>query len=196
MGSGETISQEQLNEAVVETQTELAKIGLWNEGGRLLECQVIWCALPQITMPKALGFFIHETSLWVPSFLGYAAGHMYIPRWVLLSNGGTYSLRDILRHEYGHAVAHYYPAMIQRSKRFSETFNGRYFGGHTFEFDARDCVSTYAMTSPMEDFAETFMLYVKHKGKKPAKFKSEATTRKWQFVADLVARIAAGSAKW
>ena len=162
MGSGETISQEQLNEAVVETQTELAKIGLWNEGGRLLECQVIWCALPQITMPKALGFFIHETSLWVPSFLGYAAGHMYIPRWVLLSNGGTCSLRDILRHEYGHAVAHYYPAMIQRSKRFSETF----------------------------------MLYVKHKGKKPAKFKSEAITRKWQFVADLVARIAAGAAKW
>jgi len=196
MRHGETISQEQLNAAVADTQAELARIGLWNEGGRLLECQVVWCALPQITMPKAMGFFIHETSLWTPAFLGYAAGHMYIPRWVLWAYDGIFSLRDVIRHEYGHAVAHYYPAMIQRSKRFSETFNGRYFGGHTYAFDARDCVSTYAMTSPMEDFAETFMLYVKHKGRMPAKFKSEAIARKWQFVADLTERIAAGSAKW
>ena len=196
MRYGEGVTQKQLESAVADTQAELIELGLWGEKSRLHACQVFWCRLPQVTLPKALGFFLPSTSLSFPAFLGYAPGHIYIPKWVLSRYEGTHSLRDVIRHEYGHAVAHYYPAMIQRSKRFSETFNGRYFGGHTFEFDPEDCVSTYAMTSPMEDFAETFMLYVKHKGKKPAKFKSEAITRKWQFVADLVARIAAGSAKW
>lgn len=196
MKYGEGVTQKQLESAVAHTQAELGELGLWSEKSRLHACQVFWCRLPQLNLRDALGFFVSETSRYFPAFLGYAPGHIYIPRWVLWPYQGTHSLRDVIRHEYGHAVAHYYPAMIQRSKRFSETFNGRYSEGHTFEFDARDCVSPYAMTSPMEDFAETFMLYVKHKGKKPAKFKSEAISLKWQFVTDLVARIAAGAAKW
>lgn len=42
-----------------------------------------------------------------------------------------------------------------------------------------------------EDFAETFMLFVKHKGKIPAKYaKKPAILKKWKAVAEIVKRVA------
>lgn len=43
-----------------------------------------------------------------------------------------------------------------------------------------------------EDFAETFMLYMKHKGKMPAQFRGKrAIEKKWRAVARIVREIAA-----
>ena len=43
-----------------------------------------------------------------------------------------------------------------------------------------------------EDFAETFMLFVKHKGKIPARFAKRTVIRKkWKAVAEIVRRVAA-----
>ena len=43
-----------------------------------------------------------------------------------------------------------------------------------------------------EDFAETFMLFVKHKGKIPARFAKRTVIRKkWKAVAEIVKRVAA-----
>ena len=55
-----------------------------------------------------------------------------------------------------------------------------------------DYVSEYATSATQEDFAETFMLFVKHKGKIPARFaKKPAIRKKWKSVAEIVKRVAA-----
>jgi hypothetical protein len=53
------------------------------------------------------------------------------------------------------------------------------------EYDPYYHVTKYAATAPAEDFAEVFWLYLKHKGKLPKKFETEAISRKWNFVAEL-----------
>ena len=43
-------------------------------------------------------------------------------------------------------------------------------------------VSDYAKTMPMEDFAETFMVYLKYKGKIPKSFTHKKLIAKWSFI--------------
>jgi hypothetical protein len=81
----------------------------------------------------------------------------------------------MLRHEYGHAFQYHYPE-IMHSKGF------RSFGHTT---NAEDYVSEYAMTNPDEDFCETFLKYLKHRGKIPRKYRSPRLLRKWRFIASL-----------
>ena len=51
---------------------------------------------------------------------------------------------------------------------------------------------TQTTLSAREDFAETFMLFVKHKGKIPAKFaKKPMIVKKWKAVTEIVKRVAA-----
>lgn len=183
---------------VLAVQDELMNAGFWNAKSRLPRAEVYWCALPQITMPGALGFFVHQTS-WFDSLLCFEAGHIYIPKWVLLHGPWQRrgSLRDVVRHEYAHAIAHYYPALIQRSARFRTVFCGRYFdNSHEIRMSKHDCISSYAETQPCEDFAETFMFYLRHKGRLPVEFTSEAIKQKWQFVRDLAGVIESGGSRW
>ena len=52
--------------------------------------------------------------------------------------------------------------------------------------------SVASLVKRHEDFAETFMLFVKHMGKIPAKFaKKPAIRKKWRAVAEIVKRVAA-----
>ena len=76
------------------------------------------------------------------------------------------NLVDVLRHEYGHALAD------------SIGIHGNmpaYWGKPDF-------ISIYALTSPDEDFAECFMFYLKHHGILPLHKKSDAMLRKWNFL--------------
>ncbi len=53
---------------------------------------------------------------------------------------------------------------------------------------------TQAILSAREDVAETFMLFVRHKGKLPAQFKGKPLiVKKWKAVAEIVKRVAAAS---
>lgn len=96
-------------------------------------------------------------------------GEIFIP--ILQSKMGV---RDILRHEYGHAILHNYPKI--RDRREFSIF------GHTT--DVNDYFSDYAMTNTDEDFCETFMVYMKKKGKMP-RTNSQRLKRKWRFISSL-----------
>jgi hypothetical protein len=197
MKNGASVTKEQLFSADLSVQRELRFAGFLREDSRLHRTDLYWCALPQVTMPDALGFFVHETSA-LHVLLGYKPGHIYIPKWVLLHGRWQRrgSLRDVIRHEYGHAIAHHYPSLIQRSRRFSTTFGGRYFGGHQMESSEQHFVSGYALTNSAEDFAETFMFFLRHKGELPSRLTSHAVKKKWRFIADLADVISSGGTRW
>ena len=53
-------------------------------------------------------------------------------------------------------------------------------------------LSVASLVKRHEYFAETFMFFVKHKGKIPAKFaKRPVIRKKWKAVAEIVKRVAA-----
>lgn len=98
-------------------------------------------------------------------------GEIFVP--IFQSRMGV---RDILRHEYGHALLYQYPGIKDRE--------GFSLFGHTT--DVNDYVSHYAMTNPEEDFCETFMAYMKKKGKMPKRNDySMRLRRKWRFITAL-----------
>ena len=74
-------------------------------------------------------------------------------------------LRDVLRHELGHAFAVEHPSLVRRSARFRECFGGAYDQeGPTGPYDPHQHVTPYAATCPAEDFAEVFMIYCRCRG--------------------------------
>lgn len=170
----ELITRQTLSVVANVVKDELAHHGLW---GRIRRADVIWCAVPQWPLAM-LGFFIHRAHP-LAQVVGYVPGHIYIPAMSLFQR----RLSNVLRHEYAHALAHYYPA-IKRSADFRAAFGG-FYGQDAIRAALRsDCVSRYAMTEPMEDFAETFMLFLKRGGKAPKRM-SKRLFRKWDYVAHL-----------
>ena len=158
MRPGQSVSFHQLQSAYADVQRELARAGLWYEGARLTRTEVIWCRVPPPDMWDANGFFINGDHRSYRSF-GYAPGHIYIP--VRIPDQGRRqdrgSLRDVLRHEFGHALAYHYPSLIRRRRAFVLAFGAGYDADWTYPpGEPYDFVTDYAMTSPMEDFAETF----------------------------------------
>ena len=105
---------------------------------------------------------------------------------------------DVFRHEFGHALADLYPRALSQGGLFREAFGAKYGPAPAPEIDPDnwefDCVSAYAATKTQEDFAETFMLFVKHKGKLPAKYAGKpAIKKKWAAVREIVKRVAAAT---
>jgi hypothetical protein len=198
MKKKEWVSLAQIDAATRAAQREMSNLGLWNEETRLEQTAVVWCRLPQVVAADASGFFIHSSHPWMRLF-GYDEGNIYIPQWVLLQgpfgqNRG--SLRHVIRHEYGHAVAHWYPRLVRRSRIFNEVFGGRYDGGTVYEGNPDEYISDYAATMPAEDFAETFATFVRWKGNIPRKITNRALRKKFRFVAELCKRIEDGHLTW
>jgi hypothetical protein len=92
------------------------------------------------------------------------------------------SLKDILRHEFAHAFAYTHPELIQ-SKLFKKSFGTTHDDYETsWEYDKRFFVTSYAATSAMEDFAETWMYYLEYNGQLPKRFNYEIIKMKWQYI--------------
>lgn len=109
--------------------------------------------------------------------------------------GSYVSLSDVLRHEYAHAIAHCNRGLM-RSRRFTEVFEAPHDSDIEFEHDPALHVTAYAATSPCEDFAETLMLYLRHEGRLPARFRTKAIGAKWRFIRELGRRIKVGARRW
>lgn len=97
---------------------------------------------------------------------------------------------DVLRHEYAHALEDNYEQFVH-VREFTKAFGAEY--GKTVVFKEgteENYVTLYAQTMTQEDFAETFMCYMKYKGKLPAKWSDNRAIRaKWSFIDDLRAKI-------
>lgn len=180
------ITIKQLNRAIYDVQNELNMHNLWHEESPLTKVEIYTCPIPRLQMR---GVFYHGENTW-SKLVGYYEGNMYIPLISLahLANGQYDSLRDVIRHEYAHAFAHHYPEFIFRSE-FSKVFGGSYNCDKTSKMHSDAYVSEYAKTMPMEDFAETFMLYLKRKGKMPKSFSHKKLVAKWNFVEKLIKTV-------
>ena len=187
MKSGTIISEDQLNAALQSVHKEFSALGIWNPKVKTYQTNVYLCKIPRI---NSVGFFMHDIGK-KEYLLGYETGNIYIPSVVLdtIFWNNTYTLRDVIRHEYAHAFAHYYRRLIMRSAEFKKVFGGNYLCFQPSNMVDDAYVSQYAQCMPMEDFAETFMVYVRKKGVLPKKYTNKKLILKWKFIAKILNEV-------
>lgn len=163
--AGSFISLKMLNGALDDVRGELCKLDLLTD--RLDEVEVYLSPFH----PWAVYGYYMEDSGWLGRRLGWEDGNIYIPSVRLTSllaifgRSEYFSLRNVLRHEYGHALADRYPGLIKSSGGFTRIFGGSYKSRKPAgAYNPLKHVSGYAATRPCEDFAESFAHFVKSKG--------------------------------
>ena len=149
--------------------------------------------VPVFTQPMATGLYeglyVEQTGT-VAHTLGFRPRSIYVPliSWGhlahdLLATRRPSSLRDVLRHELGHAFAVEHPSLVCRSRRFRECFGAAYDDQwQEPSFDASEHVTEYAANSPSEDFAEIFMTYLRCGGDLDQFMQRPGVARKMRFV--------------
>lgn len=122
-------------------------------------------------------------------------GDIVIPRvsvarvWDNFFGEGYVSIRDIIRHEYAHGIAHCHPKSVNTAT-FKKTFGGDHDSCERSSYDPEVHVTSYAAKNPCEDFAEVFMFFLKHDGSIPKVFQGlTAVEKKWSFVKNLCSRL-------
>jgi len=145
-------------------RNELAELGLLSDGKYLDIIELKLKLLPSFF--NEVGCVFDEGVTPWHKFLGFEEGVIYLPRNIphsLYVPGGT--LVDIIRHEFAHAWAWLDRDYID-SKWFTEAFGGYYSdaGKLGSEFDRNEFFSEYAMRNRKEDFAETFMCFLRYRG--------------------------------
>ena len=177
------ITMPRLQSALDDVMDELDELGLWNERLAKVDVYLTWVG-------SAYGWQLYRGS-----------GHIEIPALSLsrlsemFLSGARRTLRDLLRHEYGHAVADTNRALF-RSRRFADAFGTPHDSEIPSDYLEDEHVTAYASKDSSEDFAEVFMFYLKHSGKIPSRFETREIKRKWQFVDLLCQRIADGKRRW
>ena len=172
-----------LNRAVSDVQGELEAHGFFDTRLAAIDVYLSWCGF-------AFGWCWYGTS-----------GNIHIPAVSLgkmlegVVAAPKTTLRDTLRHEYGHALAHTHRALFCRVP-FKRAFGSHHDADIQWDYDPERHVTPYAATSPGEDFAETFMLYLRHSGELPERFDFWRIRRKWRFVREVGAAVKRGQRRW
>ncbi len=186
-------SYDEVNRAFNKVRNELFNIRVLWDGSRLdgVGCTYLTIA-PIAALAGYMGLYQPETTeIEFPS--------VYLPIEALWKDlGAKANALDVIRHEFGHALADLYPGALKKGGTFRAAFGGSYGGTPAEERGVEGWeeryISEYATSATQEDFAETFMLFVKHKGKIPAKFaKMPPVRKKWKAVAEIVKRVAAAT---
>ena len=155
------VSMDKLDRAFARVRAELHEVGLLGDGVYLDQIDLVRVALPALS---TMGYVYDGLMGWFDRLAGFRERTIYVPIVAPIERrkpGAT--LSDVIRHEFAHAWAWLAPGLMRRPW-FHRTFGGRYsaaWSGERPEFDARAFVSTYATTSPAEDFAESFMTFLR-----------------------------------
>lgn len=156
-----TISKKGLYRAFNRARGDLYEVGLLDDGRYLDRIGYTQSMVP--TFSRELGFVYDRGVPWHHGLLGYQPGIIYVPLNPPVESivpGNT--LLDTMRHEFAHAWAWLDPKFIDLPW-FRRAFGARYDDEweEEPEFDRADFVSEYACTAPKEDFAETFMVFLR-----------------------------------
>lgn len=159
----DSVSMGDLDRAFHQARLDLAAVGLLQEGRYLDRIDCYLTVLP--AWGNELGYVYDGGVGPLFSMLGFEPGVIYIPRNAkheLHIPGNT--LLDTVRHEFAHAWAWLDPAFVHRPW-FRGAFGARYQDewDEAPAFDDQSFVSAYATVKPKEDFAETFMAYLKYR---------------------------------
>lgn len=176
------VNQRRLDSANYAVTSELDRLGLYDAPMQAVETYLVPFGL-------AYGWQYYGDN-----------GHICIPRVSLsrlshLWRGSYSSLRDVLRHEFGHALADTHRGLF-RSRRFSNAFGAAHNWNIEWEYHPDHHVTTYAAAAPAEDFAEVFMFYLRYDGRLPARIATFPIRRKWRFIDELREVIPNGSRRW
>ena len=176
------VTMARLNRAASDVQDELIRHGFWDDATAGPDVYLV-------PFGAAFGwqYYGRDSSICIP-----AVGLARLSR---VFGCEHTSLRDVLRHEYGHVVADVHRGLM-RSRQFRAAFGDGHHWNQGYEYDPAVFVSEYATKAPAEDFAETFMFYLKHRGVLPGWFRREAIRRKWQFVKAVSGCISLGRRKF
>jgi len=176
------ITLKRLDRAVLQVQSELFDLGFYDEPVQAVDVYLVF-------LGNAYGWHYYGGSgdINIPAISFSRLRDLFRRRYT--------SLRDVLRHEYAHAVADTHRGLF-RSPRFSEPYGGSHESSVASEFDPRCHLTEYAAESPSEDFAETFMFFVRHSGVLPPRLRTPVIARKWAFIRDLGRAIKRGQRRW
>ncbi len=176
------VTPKRLRQGLSQIRRELQQLGFLSEGVRKVRVKLT-------PFGTAYGYQYYGSSgdICIPA--------ISLSRFSTLLGYPYTSLRDVLRHEYGHAVADLHRGLI-RSKKFTNAFGS----GHCFEkrgeFHPEVHLTPYAAHSPGEDFAETFMIYVRNAGGLPRGINSRTIRKKFLFLRELGGSISRGVRRW
>ena len=164
-----TVSMPQLNRSLGRVQNELWHHDAWND------------------VVAGIDVYLSPVG-WAYGWCYDSSGEIYIPAISALKirdwwKGEYTSLADVLRHEYAHALAHRYAFLVE-SRRFENLFDA------CGDYDEECHVTPYAASKPCEDFAETFMCYLRHRGKIPSQYDTRKLRSKWRFVKEFLKEVA------
>ena len=179
------ISEAGVKAALYRVRRELKDMGLLFTNSKMSRVKVIHDGLSRDGLAGfvgIMGFYNPQTqNIHIPAIWPAALLPWYKER----------CMTDVLRHEFGHALEGKFPLFFH-NERFWKAFGDEYGGIEvTKNGDERNYVSKYARKYTQEDFAETFMLFLKHKGVLPKKFsRRKAIRAKWETIAAICQDIA------
>ena len=190
------ITYKQVNSAYRQVQGELEELGLWHDDCKITQTDVIWCRFPQFDVLTAYGFHTDtlgesgSISRFISEACGYEPGHIYIPSVSLSSLFARkqWSLRDVIRHEFGHSVMWHYPELGETNE-FYNCFGGYYEGEREEVMGDSAFITDYAKSSPAEDFAECFMWYVRSWKAGVKAVNNRNLAKKWRFVESVIRKL-------
>ena len=180
------VTMPQLNRALATVSDELHSHGLWEDQAEHVDVILG-------TIGSAFGVYGWQDTgeageIVIPSFSGSKLMDRF---W----HGEYTPLTDVLRHEFGHALANMNKALV-RSSKFTDAFDGSHDCGTEFEYDPDVHVTGYASTDPSEDWAEVFMFYLKYDGSLPSSLDTPTIRAKWAFVRKFAAAVRSGRRRW
>ncbi len=158
-----TITMTNLDRAFAAARSDLVDVGLLADGLYLDRIECVLSPLPSGWW-RECGWVYDGGVDGIRGFIGFEPRVIYIPMnaaVVAYSPGGT--LTDVIRHEFAHAW-YWLDAKHVDGPWFRKAFGARYQDTTAVApetYDSSNFVSEYATTSAKEDFAETFMTYLR-----------------------------------